>query len=854
MVVEIRVSRDNEYTPESAEGLFAGFTKNLALPPAFFQKLFNKKPVPGTSLSLEIACWGQQIRFFVHFDDELASFFESQLLGTYSQALVTKTQDYLGGLKEQIFPACQLNQTNTYYYPFKTYKEFKDVDPLANFLAVMSKGQGQDFFVFQMIISRAPNNWQNIGQKAIDTGIPIDKEGHKRPLPGENLIKQKISELGLSTSLRLASNTEENLNGLVGSFAGYTRGDGNSLVASRPSSFAKKKFCQAIIERSPKFTSRNQILSISELATLWHLPGHTIQIPNIAWGKTILSEPPENLPAAINLSEEQKNEICFIASTEFKNRQVNFGIKTDDRRRHIYIIGKTGTGKSTFIANMAVDDIKKGRGVAVVDPHGDLCEILLDYIPSHRINDVCYFNPADRENPVSLNILEVIEPIDAELVTSGIVAIFHKLYGHSWGPRLEHILRSVVITLANVKGTTLVDVLRIMTDKSFRNKTLKKINDPILLSFWHNEFEKMPDRLQKEAISPIQNKVGQFVTSPMIRNIIGRPKSSITLNQVMDEGKILLVNLSQGRLGEDNSALLGAMIITKIQQAAMHRVRIPEEQRRDFYLYVDEFQNFATSSFMKILSEARKYRLNLILANQYMAQIDQEVQKAIFGNAGTMISFVVGAEDAAILEKEYGEVFTQNDLVSLDRFQIAIKLTIDKQTSRPFLAQSLPPAASKNQNREKVIRVSRERFTYRKKPDPKPKPAASAPSAIPAHPAPTPAPPAISPSTFVPLAQPAPIQQPQPAVFPVQPAAPALTGTSPSDPLAQSRPPANPANQSPPQTQTPTQPQSISPHPANSTVQPISPDQPTLSPSSETNSQTRPPKPIPAQSSSPTTQ
>jgi len=716
MILEIRVPRDNEYTPESAIALFSGFTHTLSR-----ASLLNKilrRPTKGLSISLEIACYNQQIRFYAVFEDEIASFFESQLLAAYPLAIMIKAKNYLENFAGNVFSAIQLVQSNSYYYPIKAYKEFTDIDPISNFLAVMSKAGLQDYFIIQMILSRAPKNWQGAAQRAVETGIPIDKEGGKRALPGEALIKQKIAEAGLKAGIRLVANNNDKLHELAGSFAAYTRGDGNSLVIKRPTVFSKKAFCQSIVDRSMKFTPGRHIFSVSELASLWHLPGVTVKIPNIAWSRSILFEAPENLPAALNVSEEEKQDICFFARTEFRNRDVIFGIKKKDRRRHIYIIGKTGTGKTTLISNMVIDDLKKGRGVGVIDPHGDLCEEILDYIPARRINDVCYFNPADRENPISINILQSIGKIDAELVTSGIVAIFQKLYGYSWGPRLEHILRNVVMTLANVDGTTLVDVLRMMTEKKFRDNILTKINDQVLISFWREEFEKMPDRLQKEAISPIQNKVGQFVTSPLVRSIIGHPQSSLTLESVMDEGKIFLANLSQGRLGEDNAALLGAMLITKVQQAAMHRVDVPEEQRRDFYLYVDEFQNFATVSFIKILSEARKYRLNLTLANQYMAQIDPEIQRAIFGNIGSMITFVVGADDASILEKEFGQSFLQKDLVSLDRHQVALKLTIDNQMSLPFLAHTLPPAASKNQNREKVIRVSRERYAYKKEPLP----------------------------------------------------------------------------------------------------------------------------------------
>jgi len=376
----------------------------------------------------------------------------------------------------------------------------------------------------------------------------------------------------------------------------------------------------------------------------------------------------------------------------------------------MYIVGKTGTGKSTTIANMAIDDMKKGKGLAVIDPHGDLCEILLDYIPKNRLNHVCYFNPADTQRTIRLNPLEVTNPAQAELVASGIISIFQKLYHYSWGPRMEHILRNTLLTLVNIPNSTLLDITKMLTDKTFREKKLETINDKMLLNFWHHEFDKMAPKFQSEAVSPILNKVGQFVTSPLIRRVLQHPQSTVNLEDFMNHSKILLVNLSQGKLGEDNSALLGAMFITKLQLAAMNRVDIPEEQRKDFYLYVDEFQNFATQSFIKILSEARKYHLNLMLANQYIGQLDIEIQKAIFGNAGTLMSFLVGSQDAYLLHQEFGKSIEDKDLLNLKNFQIMTRLMIDSLSSQPFLAQTLPLPQSKNQNRNKAVKNSQERY------------------------------------------------------------------------------------------------------------------------------------------------
>jgi hypothetical protein len=364
-----------------------------------------------------------------------------------------------------------------------------------------------------------------------------------------------------------------------------------------------------------------------------------------------------------------------------------------------------------MLANMAINDLKNNEGMAVIDPHGDLIEILLDFIPSHRINDVIYFNPADtNDRIVKMNLFEGENIQHRELIASGIISIFHKLYGYSWGPRLEYILRNALLTLLSSPQSNLSDIIKLLTDANFRKKVVEKLEDPVLKNYWLNEYNQLSDRLRSESISSILNKIGQFVSSPLIRNVVDARKSSFSIEKAMDEGKILLANLSQGKLGEDNATLLGAMLITKIQLASMSRVNKEEEKRRDFYLFVDEFQNFATESFVKILSEARKYRLNLTLANQYVAQIPEEVQKAIFGNCGSIASFVMGADDAELFNKEYGHQYTQDDLVTLGRHQIINKVSIDNIISRPFPAHTLPPLSNANNNREKVIKVSRERY------------------------------------------------------------------------------------------------------------------------------------------------
>ena len=405
------------------------------------------------------------------------------------------------------------------------------------------------------------------------------------------------------------------------------------------------------------------------------------------------------------------NDINLFAETNFRNQRRQFGIKINDRRKHLYVVGKTGMGKTTILENMAIQDIQAGRGVGIVDPHGEFAEKMLDFVPSQRINDVIYFNPADLDYPIAFNAIEKVDSEHRHLVASGLVGVFKKIWAETWGPRLEYVLRNAILALLEYPGATLLGIMRMLTDKDYRQKVVDKIDDPVVRSFWVDEFSKYRGSFEVEAVAPIQNKVGQFLTNPLIRNIVGQTRSAIDIRKAMDEEKILIMNLSKGLIGEDTSALLGAMLITRLQLAAMSRVDIPEEKRKDFYLYVDEFQNFATEAFANILSEARKYRLDLILAHQYITQMEETVRDAVFGNVGTLISFRVGAQDAEYLEKEFVPEFSTQDLVNLDFAQIYLKLMIDGVASRPFSATTLAPFDKQEESyREKIIKSSRERY------------------------------------------------------------------------------------------------------------------------------------------------
>ena len=483
--------------------------------------------------------------------------------------------------------------------------------------------------------------------------------------------------------------------------------------------------------------------------------------------------------------------ITYFAQTDARNKKVTFGIKAKDRTKHVYIIGKTGMGKSTVLENMAVQDIKNGEGMAFIDPHGKTAELLLEYVPEHRMKDVVYFAPFDVDHPISFNVLESVDPDKRHLVVSGLMSTFKKIWQDAWSARMEYILTNTLLALLEYPDATLLGVNRMLSDKAFRNQVVACVTDPSVKSFWTQEFANYTERMALEAVPAIQNKIGQFTANALIRNMIGQPKSSFDIRQMMDQGKLLIINLSKGRIGESNANLLGGMLITKIYLAALSRADVPDRVLKtlpNFYLFVDEFQSFANESFADILSEARKYKLNLTIAHQYIEQMEEEVRAAVFGNVGTMIIFRVGAYDAEVLEKEFAPQFTAEDIVNLGIYQIYLKLMIDGISSSPFSATTIPPIAKpEHSSMQNVIEMSRQQFAHTRaeveknienwmapiKPPEKPKPVPTAS---------TPAPAAATPKPVTP-----PTPKPPVAEQPFKKAFEAIKATPPTPP-AQPKP------------------------------------------------------------------
>ena len=550
-----------------------------------------------------------------------------------------------------------------------------------------------------------------------DETLKSGRRSHESEDPISAII-DKVSRLMFVANVRLFVTTPKaqlpkavhKLEEIVASFKQFTIPNCNGFQA--------KPF-QIGTTLLPRFSVHPYALSVEELATLWHFPTALVKTPNIDWVLSKNLEPPVNLPLSLSDGLSQSSDLTVLGEAVFRGRRATFGIRPDDRRRHMYIIGKTGMGKSTLLENMIFSDIHAEKGVAVIDPHGDLIEAILRFVPSHRTNDVILFDPADKEYPLSFNMLSASHPDQYPLVVSGLMSVFTKLWPDVWSGRMEHILRNTLLALIESPGNSMMGILRMFSDDAFRMKIVSHLQDHLVRSFWEDEYASWSDKYRTEAIAAIQNKIGQLLSVPLIRNIVGQTTSKLSIREAMDTGKIILVNLSKGNLGEDNSAFLGSMLVTKFQLDAMSRADIPEKQRRDFYLYVDEFQNFATESFATILSEARKYRLNLTLANQYIGQLmlgdggkSTALKDAVFGNVGSMVCFQVGSDDAEDLSLQFEEMITPKDILSLPKYHAYFRLMISGMPSKPFSVSTLPPPHLEQEaDRITLIRrSSRERY------------------------------------------------------------------------------------------------------------------------------------------------
>lgn len=726
VVLLLQVPRTNDKKELAAEQMFASLQGLLTIPS---NKIFQ--PTLRERISFEIAVINKRIGFYVWVPEYLKSFVEEQIYAQYPSVQISEVPDYTADreIPFNTVIGTELKLTGNDALPIKTFQSF-EVDPLAAITATLAKFEEDEEAWIQLVLRPAPSNWHKKSEKYISgvrekttlstTGVlaafwkpPETKSDTVKLADYEQTrasgAEEKSQKLAFESVLRIVyrgSQSEHQarlrMQSIVASYKQFNTTYLNGFEAKRigkdPNTLAYYKTRQ--------FNKKGYMLNIEETATLYHLPHTTVETPYILWAISQTAEPPATLPV---VTAEYNEAISPVAATNFRGHNTMFGMPRVDRSRHLYIIGQTGTGKSGMLELLTISDIHSQYGFAVIDPHGDYAQNILARIPASRAEDVIYFNPADTEFPMAFNPLEVTDEKLNTHTCSELIGVLKRMFD-SWGPRLEYILRYSILALLDYPNATMLDITRILTEKKFRQEVLVYVKDPVVRNFWTIEFASWNDKFAAEAVAPVLNKVGAFTANPLVRNIIGQPKSSFNIRKIMDENKILVVNLSRGLVGEDNAALLGALLVTKVQLAAMSRADIPANERQPFYLYVDEFQNFATDSFATILSEARKYGLNLTVANQYIAQMLPEVRDAVFGNVGSIISFRTSADDARAMARYFEPKFTDYDIIHMHNRHFVISMTIDGEKTAAFSAISLnlPPISQNHSNY--IIERSRSQY------------------------------------------------------------------------------------------------------------------------------------------------
>ncbi len=667
-------------------------------------------------VSFEMFAHQQHISFGFSADDQLGDLIRGQLYSLYPEADILEIPDFLSYLSkgQNTFLGTELGLQKTDVLPLKTYEEFEG-DSLAALLSTLSKTPVHESVLVQYIIKpqfdsggfhffRGIRKWMEGIRHIFRVKFWFKKGGVRKFI--KEAIKKKNTHRMFDGSVRVCvfgttqQQQKARLNSIVRAFSQF-----NTLDLNRIKQNGAKKGAGFFAAMKARKMGRRHKYSLEELATMYHLPNDR-EVPNIVYVLSKKSDPPSTLPI-----DQNNPDISFFGETNFHNSRVPFGIFRADRRRHVYTVGKSGSGKSKLLELLIRNDLINGRGVGVLDPHGDLVDNVLKMIPENRIKDVVLFDPADMDFPIGFNPLEKVPPELKMRVTIGFIEIFKKLFGTNWNAKLEHVLRYTILALLDSPNTTVLSIMKMLTDKNYRQYIIRGIEEDFVKNFWVNEFAAWSEKFDAEAITPLLNKMGQFVATNMIRNIVGQPENKIDFRQIMDEGKILLMKVSKGILGEENAGLMGAMAVTKIYQAAMARADTPEEERQDFYFYVDEFHNFATDTFDEILSEARKYRLNITLAHQFMGQLSERIRTTVFGNIGSIISFRVGAEDADILAEEYSPIFTPKDIINLAMRDFCCKISINGETTQAFSARTLDIFYdNKNNSAEAARQFSRENY------------------------------------------------------------------------------------------------------------------------------------------------
>lgn len=712
-LLQVTVPRDNEIKIDAAEQMFASLYAIRKTYSSDKLSYFKSQP----HLSFEIVGLPGDIRFYVSVPNKLRDFVEKQINGSYPDAEIIavtdpaakQRKDGILGTEYNIFSKegkvafISLRLKGADHNPIKVYKDLP-VDALSSITSVLAKmGEGEGAAI-QILISPASAHWKKTGRNFIGTTkkneANPEKASYKSDARELEAIENKITKPGFDTIIRIVVSAktleaaEAHRDNIKGAFSQFTHH--NSFHKNK--NYIKGWFMNDFIYRYFPMWGQTSILTSEELATIFHFPNKSVYTtPGIHWLTA------KRAPAPSNLATSG----LFMGKSSYRGLSRPVYIDREDRRRHTYIIGKTGTGKTELLKTMIMQDIHNGEGIAVIDPHGDLIEDILRMMPPKRAEEVILFDPADDERPMGFNMLEAATEQQKHFVVNSIIGLMYKLFDPNKtgiiGPRFEHAIRNAMLTVMYEKGSTFIEVVRVLTDQAFVQELLPKVQDPIIRRYWTDQIAQTSDFHKSEVLDYITSKFGRFVTNKMIRNIIGQSDSSFDFRKVMDEGKILLVNLSKGKIGEENANFLGLVLVPKILVAAMSRQDIPnQEDRRDFFLYVDEFQNFATPDFAQILSEARKYRLNLIVANQFIGQMEEEIKNAIFGNVGTIASFRVGVTDANYLQHEFQPTFNDNDLINVDKYNAYMRTIVNGEPVPPFSLDT-----TKDVSREKELQNDR---------------------------------------------------------------------------------------------------------------------------------------------------
>lgn len=677
VLLQVSVPRGNEIKIDAAEQLF-GALYSIKAGGGFWSFL---KPQP--HLSFEIVALPKSIKFYVSSHKKYQDLLEKQINGAYPDAEIREVPEYniFSETGQTAYAMYGIRSDN--HFPIKTYRDLP-TDPLSALTSALAKMQEGEGASIQLLISPADSKWKDKGKaflkKEKDPGT-----GDKPKAPPDQkqleAVEGKLSRNGFHFCLRVVvSSTNKdsakahlsNIKAALEQFNGPYNGFSGMKIKS------EEGFMTDFVYRYlPKY-SRLSVMTPDEVASLYHLPNKSVETPHLHWLMSKKAPAPEQLPTSG----------LYIGKSIFRGQDRPVYISERDRARHMYIVGRTGTGKSSLLLTMMLQDVYAGKGICFIDPHGDAAEELLELIPPHRAQDVIYFDPGDQMRPFGINMLEAYSEDQKHLVVASIIGLMYKLFDPNnvgiIGPRFEHGVRNAMLTAMSKPGATFVDVMRLMTDANYVRELLPLVQDPVVRRYWTDQIAQTSDFHKSEVLDYTVSKFGRFVTNTMMRNIIGQSKSSFDLRQVMDQGKILIVNLSKGKMGEENSNFLGLVLVPKILAAAMSRANIPMDQRRPLYLYVDEFQNFATDTFATILSEARKYHLNLIVANQFIGQMKDEIKNAIFGNVGTIAAFRVGVTDASYLQNEFQPTFNEQDLLNIEAGHIYIKSLINEEPVPPF--------------------------------------------------------------------------------------------------------------------------------------------------------------------------